>query len=832
MSHRAVQRLQLKTTALCVGIACAAPALAADVAMTEFFYTPLGYYFITPNAGDKTALDGAPGWTRTGNSFVTSTTAVAGAAPLTRFYFDQIARNKKRGSHFYTAIEADRVALRGLNPSNAATPGLPVDEGSNGYVFAPTKAGVGGTCAAALLPVYRAFRGNANYPDDPNHRFSTDVTAHTALVADGWDDDGVNFCVPASSSEKASVTLTVLDGPIGNAEVCLDRNGDGLCGSGEETTRTSANGVATLQIPVTDSGNYRWLARVGADAVSAETGGVTTAYNLTASTIRGTVMSPLTTLVQTYMAANGVGLGDAERWVKAQTGITVSPLDDYSKAYDATAANFSRMLVAAIQAQTRLLLPLIGQNDLLGVPIARADIDRVVTTALLTLVPELVVAAKDASITAATTPAARDAAIAKLANAAVGTGADALVAPYATATIALAKLPKSTAPTAKGESAGMPAFSFTDANNWFFRAFASTADDNKVGTDGLRRYYDLHRQMSGGTVTEWGSSDTLARSKDVHWSGTAWRDCLVGMRGGATPTDVGGNWLSYYCDGRSASRVSRSIAPIENRLMSDVIAEFRRFPGSDGGVAYSNWGPSNLAALGAATFPAGANVQYITSTNIANAYRYDVTAAPHTWPSIAVAAGGDSRVTANLACAATGTAPTTVTATLEDMIAKAPGKPCVFGVNTNADGTSLNPSESWGNTSLSLGTITNGTALPAGTGSYFSTNLRIRVAFTGGNGVSYLSCLERRSDTSTRNCTTIGTGTYKIETLGDGRALTFQNQPLEATAFGYSRVMIERGGKIYYGFQTNTGGTGSTMRLNLPAINALFGKLGIPQLVP
>jgi hypothetical protein len=30
----------------------------------------LGHYFITPNAGDKAALDGAPGWTRTGNSFV------------------------------------------------------------------------------------------------------------------------------------------------------------------------------------------------------------------------------------------------------------------------------------------------------------------------------------------------------------------------------------------------------------------------------------------------------------------------------------------------------------------------------------------------------------------------------------------------------------------------------------------------------------------------------------------------------------------------------------------------------------------------------------------
>jgi hypothetical protein len=44
--------------------------------------------------------------------------------------------------------------------------------------------------------------------------------------------------------------------------------------------------------------------------------------------------------------------------------------------------------------------------------------------------------------------------------------------------------------------------------------------------------------------------------------------------------------------------------------------------------------------------------------------------------------------------------------------------------------------------------------------------------------------------------------------------------------------MIERGGKIYSGFQNNTGGTANTMRLNLPAINALFGKLGMPLLMP
>ena len=816
-------------TALSAGLATCAPALAADVAMTEFYYTPLNYYFITPNAGDKTALDGATGWVRTSKSFVVSNTAVSGAVPLTRFYFDRVARNKSRGSHFYTAIEADRVALRALNPNNTPGAGLPQDEGSNGFVFPPVVSGVGGSCAASLLPVYRAFRGNAKFPDDPNHRFSTDLAAHKAFVADGWDDEGVNFCVLATTTEKSSVSLRLPDGPIGNAEVCFDRNNDALCASGEETTRSTATGVATLQIPSTDIGNYRWLARVGTDAVDASNGAITTAYNLTAPSARGTIISPLTTLVQTYMESAGVGLGDAEKWVKAQTGITVSPLDDYTKAYDATAATFARILIAAIQAQTRLLLPLVGQNDLLGAPIARSDIDRVATPAILALVPDLVAAARDPSIAAATTVAAREAAIAALASAVVS-GGTALTVANAPAIIAFAKRPPDTTPVASGASASMPAFSFTDANNWFFRAYASTETDNLIGADGLRSFYDLHRQMSGGTVTDWGSSDTLARSRDVHWSGSAWRDCLVGTRSKATPRDAVGNGVTFYCDGRSSSRTTRSTVAVDGRLMVDVIADFRRFPGSDAGVAYSNWGPTNLTVLAAATFPAGSLMYYDTSTNISSAYRYDPNGTTATGASLEYAAGGDTRTTSGLACSAAAVI-TTITS-LEDMIAKAPGKPCVSGQQTNADGVSLNPSEAWGLTSLNLLTIAGAAALPVGTSNYYSTNLRIRAGFPGGSAVNYFSCFDRRTDGSPRNCTLIGTGSYKIETLGDGRALTFQNLPASALSRGFASVMIERGGKIYYGFQSTPGSLTATMRLNLTAANALFAKLGMPPLVP
>ena len=194
----------LKVAALLFGLCAAASSAAANLEMTEFYYPPLNYYFITANGAEKAALDGTSGWTRTGNSFMVADAdaEAAGALPLTRFYFDGIALNKARGSHFYTMVESERSALRAMNPSKANAAGLPVDEGNMGYVYPQIAAGFGvgfgSYCASSMLPVYRAFRGSTRFPDDPNHRFSTDRAAHVALVAAGWDDEGVAFCVPAN----------------------------------------------------------------------------------------------------------------------------------------------------------------------------------------------------------------------------------------------------------------------------------------------------------------------------------------------------------------------------------------------------------------------------------------------------------------------------------------------------------------------------------------------------------------------------------------------------------------------------------------------------------
>ena len=166
--------------------------------MVEYYYTALDYYFITSRAGDIAALDAASGWARTGKSFKVYTTQQVATVALNRYYFDQIAVRNTRGSHFYTVVQAEKDALASLNVANAQTPRLPYNEGVDSYAFAPVVEGVGGSCGAGQVPVYRIFRGQTRFPDNPNHRFTTDTAVYNSFVALGWDGEGVKFCTPAS----------------------------------------------------------------------------------------------------------------------------------------------------------------------------------------------------------------------------------------------------------------------------------------------------------------------------------------------------------------------------------------------------------------------------------------------------------------------------------------------------------------------------------------------------------------------------------------------------------------------------------------------------------
>lgn len=172
------------------------PSSATRVTMTEYRYAPLDYYFITSRDSDKTILDSAAGWARTGQSFSTFVGNTFGTGGVNRYYFDKVARSQTRGSHFYTMLDNEKKLLAGANPGNSQAPGKPYNEGVDSWVFFPLVEGVGGSCVAGQKPVYRVFRGNARFPDDPNHRYTTDITVYNSMVGLGWDGEGVKFCVP------------------------------------------------------------------------------------------------------------------------------------------------------------------------------------------------------------------------------------------------------------------------------------------------------------------------------------------------------------------------------------------------------------------------------------------------------------------------------------------------------------------------------------------------------------------------------------------------------------------------------------------------------------
>ena len=184
-------RQYVSTVASAIGV-----STSTTKTLTEYIYNPLGYYFLTSRDTDKAALDVAPGWARTGQSFVALSDADPGTRGITRYYFDQVAKAQSRGSHFYTLVGSEKTALAALNPGNQRLPRLPLDEGIDSYAYPPLIEGVGGSCAAGQKPVYRVFRGQVRFPDDPNHRLTTSITLYNQYVGLGWDGEGVKMCVP------------------------------------------------------------------------------------------------------------------------------------------------------------------------------------------------------------------------------------------------------------------------------------------------------------------------------------------------------------------------------------------------------------------------------------------------------------------------------------------------------------------------------------------------------------------------------------------------------------------------------------------------------------
>lgn len=689
----------------------------------------------------------------------------------------------------------------------------------------------------------------------PLRRCPAPVAASTLLASAallGGCGGGSSYSPAPPPPVPTAVTITgkAVDGPLSGATACYDLNDNGACDPGEPTSAaTGADGAFSLAVAPADVGKHRIVVQVPKSAVDADTGAAVGVEFKLQSPATGTTtahsvfVSPLTTLVQGHVDASGASVAEATALVQAQAGLAVSPLADFTAASDAgsrQAALVARLVQATTLAQADALKAVAGQADLSGATASTADVARQVTTAVIGALATIAGKAAESSV-AGTTGAALTTALADAAKAVVAQAG--VTADEAKTAIGAAKLPADTSPTTAVPTGQLLALRYTDANNWYLRHLQNSAADNTPDANGLIRYASVHMLSQGsgyssaGTTQAWANGGSYARRGDLHWNGSAWVACRLSDRSTATVRDAQGRATYNYCDGLEKGRTLRSAVDLAGLGLAGVFTnKIRSYPGGAGGMAYANWGPGDPASFGGASFPAGAKLFYQTNTVTETAIAYDVQdGAVVVGFGADVAAGGDARATPGVACAAATAATAAPFTTLDALIAGNPGKPCVFAKATSGSDASLDPNESWSTSTASLGVLRGAATPPAGTGNWYSTELRLRVAFAGAGSqaTTYYSCLSRASNASARNCSPLGSGSYSIQTLGDARVMSFTGLPALMQQAGYSRVFVERGGKVHYGFQAPAGRSSNLLRLNLEAANAVLAALpGMPVIGP
>jgi hypothetical protein len=204
----------------------------ATAAVIEFYNPDLDNYFITADPVEQDFVDtGAVGrWERTGNAF-----AAGGPNLVCRFY-GNTNTNPATGtfygpnSHFYTASPTECDGLKAQFAPNAKSWKFESND------FATTIA-ANGSCAANLVPVYRAYNNGFARGVDSNHRITSNRDDYQRTINRGWIGEGIVMCAPGEPPPVA----TAVGSPIGSATTATIGAGGG--------TLATPDGRIKLTIP-------------------------------------------------------------------------------------------------------------------------------------------------------------------------------------------------------------------------------------------------------------------------------------------------------------------------------------------------------------------------------------------------------------------------------------------------------------------------------------------------------------------------------------------------------------------------------------------------------
>jgi len=198
----------------------------------------------------------------------------------------------------------------------------------------------------------------------PNARLFLQLLCTSTLVLSGCSGGG------SSAVQTQATTITVIDGYIKGAKVCVDKNDNGACDLGETQGTTDENGKVTLIIPAADVGKYPIVAEVSTDASDSVTGKVTTAYTLSAPADSPSTVTPFTTMMQQQINSKKSSFKAAYQFVVDNTGIS-NPTNDYMG--DISASTLERTMVAVKTHRLKAI------NDLSTCKASSADKEKQIT---------------------------------------------------------------------------------------------------------------------------------------------------------------------------------------------------------------------------------------------------------------------------------------------------------------------------------------------------------------------------------------------------------------------------------------------------------------------
>ena len=647
----------------------------------------------------------------------------------------------------------------------------------------------------------------------------TSLVATLAACGGGGSSSSAEPPPPPPSPSTTPVSMTVVDGPLKNAVVCLDRNSNGLCDPDEPSAKTKRDGTASLDVPTADVGKFPIIAMVGTDAKDADTGPVTTAYILKAPPDATDVVSPLTTLVQTLRESTGSNTADAAAAIQSQLGLEGSVLANFtqdSSANGQLAATLARLIVVTAQTQTKNTEGALDVNDK---PLSNAQISSVIHLQLLQQLQQLASTVlnnptlSDTSKSIADKESAMSAAASKLADA---SGLNSSNAGLLLASQTSGNVSEPPPPT---DTSSLRWLWFGAADNYYLRMFTATAAQNTPDAQGKLHFSEYRKSIYSGQAYPW-------VRPNIYWTGTEWFDCPNDFVNEITPSSTPGQFDSLYCKSLR-STTKQNVRDISGLSMRSVVKEIRSSPLLDSSEgSFMSWGADPESIPATAKWPAGSTLAYHNVIDYsADYYSRNTTIsfadpATSSWRSASLAEF-TSQNTGDFA-------PNVSLSQLNDKnayaVASGPAYPNsdgniaykLYRVGFEAGGTQrvrFYECEVIG----SGGSEASPAPAPA----------PVPTLPDDASGAAPATQVSQKTDAAPA-CTTILETSYSISNQGDAKVLRFKAEPtqLNTSYFPRERIFVERNGVTHVGFKDKPT-TSFQQRLNKTATDALLATLGI-----